>query len=686
MAKRALHAQNLPEGRERPETAPAKKPKLVVLLVTGDDGLWTQLSPNIGKEMVARQLDSAEELIAAMPPGQAAIVLWDARGHRDIPGVLTRLQMHSSRLAVVALDDAAAVPSWASRLQHRQIVAVLALPATQAELSAALASAREEACVRVALLGEGSAATPPGPPETHRKPWMVPALGGASAAAAVGAAALVFLRHTEAPVAPAAAPVQAPSTPMTPPGPVAVGANDAAGSDDKVFALIDKAQQAMAARHFIDPVDGSALSLYREALVLDPANGEARQGTQRIAEILLSRVESALDERKFDAALQSLETARSINPDDARLKALDARIAGVRAELGPAQIQAAITAQNFDRANQLIDEAARAKFLPAAKLNQLRDDVRRHREEIESARLTTLVDTRLQQDRLIDPARDSAAYYLNQARAAGAGALQPQWQEFFRRGSLAAHAAIDQHRFADAERWLAELRADGVPVTTLAGLQHDLAAAHAQPTHEKADSPSFLDLARARLVSGNVVEPETDSALFYVNQLRATDPQNPALAQITSATQGSLLERARAALDAGQLSKADSLLQLAGGLGDSADVAALGTRLQQAKKDSAAAGGPPAVAEASLTRITPLTLDYPRAAQVKGQEGWVELGYTVSPDGKITQLNVTNSSPPGVFDAAAMRAIGRLRYKPPLVNGSPAAVSTGVRLVFRVAK
>ena len=51
----------------------------------------------------------------------------------------------------------------------------------------------------------------------------------------------------------------------------------------------------------------------------------------------------------------------------------------MRAELGPAEIVAAINAQNFDRAAQLIDQAARAKSMGESKLNQLREDLRRHR-------------------------------------------------------------------------------------------------------------------------------------------------------------------------------------------------------------------------------------------------------------------------------------------------------------------
>ena len=175
-------------------------------------------------------------------------------------------------------------------------------------------------------------------------------------------------------------------------------------------------------RHFIEPAEGSALALYRER---PDARSRERRGTPGIATAArrssFARVQSALDERQFDAALQALENARSIDPRDRRLAAFDERIAKLRAELGPAEILAAINAQNFDRAAQLIDQAARAKsHRRAPRLNQLREDLRRHRADSDVTRLVALLDARLQQDHLLEPPDDSAVYYLDQARKAGA--------------------------------------------------------------------------------------------------------------------------------------------------------------------------------------------------------------------------------------------------------------------------
>ena len=665
----------------------ARKAKLSVLLVTRDDQLWPQIGTHLAADLVLKQLDTLDELIAATPAGQPAIVLLDARGQEDSAALLSRLQLHSPRFAVVALDEVGSAHLWTNAIALRQVIAHLAVPIQADKLKLAVESAHEEVNARVALLGESgehgeprTAASAAPAASERRIPWIP-----ASVIAVVlgaGAAAYVLLKHGDNPPKPAAA--QSQPQAMQAPKPSS-GAIAAAAADEKVDLLIEKAQQAMTDRHFIDPVEGSALSLYRNALLLDPRNGEAHQGLQRLAEILVARVQSALDERKFDVALQSLETARSINPGDSRLAALDQRIATLKAEFGPAQILAAISAQNFERAAQLIDEAARSKSLNNAKLAQLRDELRRRHEEFDIANLVKLIDTRLSQDKLLEPHNDSAAYYLAQARAAGASAaaLQTQSQEILKRLSQAVHADIDQRHLADADRLLAEMHNAGFPAAATAGLQHDLSAARASQAAAAPEQPQSLDLAQSRLAQGKVTDPDNDSALFYFNQLRAADPKNGALPKLSAAIQAQILVQARAALDANQLDKAATLLQAAGPLGASTDLSALNDRFARMKL---VASGPPEVLEASLTRSRQLELDYPESALRQNIEGWVELSYLVAADGKVANVKVLDANPAGVFDTAASRALLRMRYKPTMQAGKPIAVSTKLRIAFRMKK
>ena len=684
--RRGVSAASEPT-RDKPAPA-VKRAKLSVLLITGDDMLWPQIGPHVGSELLLKQVDSVDEMLTATTSGQPGIVLWDARNQTDAAGVLSRLQLHSPRFAVVALDEASGAPTWTNSIALRQVVAHVALPIRSADLTAALESAHEEVNARMALLGDGSAAapgagshdaasaagSPAAPSDQRRIPWIPASVIAGVLIAGVGA--FLALRHdTKVMPAPAANPEHAAQPAGKAP----------AAADEKIDLLIEKAGQAMLDRHFIDPADGSALTLYRSALLLDPNNGEAHQGLQRLAEILFARAQSALDERKFDVALQALEIARSINPGDSRLSALDERITSLRAELGPAQILATINAQNFDRAAQLIDEAARTKSLNSAKLTQLRDELRRRQQEFALANFAKLIDSRLQQDKLIEPRNDSATYYLTQARAAGASpaALQPQAQEIYKRLAQVERTAIEQRRFADADRLLADLHTYGVPVATIASLQHDLNTARAQQAAAVPEQPQYLDLAQSRLAQGKVTEPDNDSALFYVNQLRAADPKNGSLARISGAVQGQILEQARAALDTAQPGRAEALLQMAAGLGASADLAALNQRLAQLKL---AATAMPEMPEASLTRVKTIELDYPSEALRRNIEGWVDVSYVVTAEGKISTVKVLDSNPTGVFDAAATKALMRVRYKPMTQNGKSIAVSTKLRIAFRLSK
>jgi protein TonB len=660
-----------------------KKAKLAAFLVTGDVELWPQVGAHLPTKLSFRQIDSVGELMDAVPSDTPAVVIWDARGCADKSADLSRIQAHSTRFAMLVLDDDDS--AWVSAIQHGQIVAFVAVPIDQSRLIGALGGAYEEVNARVALLG-GQPASRGGARAGKRISGKLIAAVALAIAAAIAAAILLAIHGTGGANS-ANAPPAGGGTPSTHAAAEPPTAASSSPTEEAIDTLIGRAQRAMRDRHFIDPAEGSALALYRAALAIDPSSGEAHQGLQRLAEVLLARVQSALHERQFDAALQALENARSIDPSDKRLTAFDERIAKMRAELGPAEIMAAINAQNFDHAAQLIDQAARAKSMGESKLNQLREDLRRHRADTDDTRLVALIDARMQQDQLADPPNDSAVYYLSQARKAGAtsSALQVQFRELSRRLTLAARSAIAQRQLDEADRFAADLRSIGVPLSQVAGLQRDIGVARAQraPVAEP-EAPRFADLVRTRLAQGSVIEPQNDSALHYLNQLKATDPQNVSIGPLSKAVQTQIVAQAGESLDASLPGQTEALLQIASSLGPSPEADALRDRLRA--PGAGAIVGPREVAEASLTRTRPLQIEYPSYALSKKIEGDVEVGYTVTPKGLVSDLKVISADSPGVFDIAATSAVSRLRYKPVVEAGKPIAVSTKILVKFRVAK
>jgi TonB family protein len=194
----------------------------------------------------------------------------------------------------------------------------------------------------------------------------------------------------------------------------------------------------------------------------------------------------------------------------------------------------------------------------------------------------------------------------------------------------------------------------------------------------------MLDLVKSRLAQGNVASPENDSALYYLGQLRGTDPQNPALPELSRAVQSQILAQAGNAIDAVELAQADALLELASSLGSSPEAEALAQRVRSAK--AAMSGGLQDVTEASLTRLRTLDVEYPPAALQKKIQGTVELGYVVNSKGAVSDIKVLDANPTGIFEAAATKAISRLRYKPTVDgHGRPIAVSTKMLVIFRPA-
>jgi len=76
---------------------------------------------------------------------------------------------------------------------------------------------------------------------------------------------------------------------------------------------------------------------------------------------------------------------------------------------------------------------------------------------------------------------------------------------------------------------------------------------------------------------------------------------------------------------------------------------------------------------------------YPRRALQRGIEGYVDVEFTVSKLGSVINPKVTQASPAGIFDQAALDATLKYKYKPRVVNGEPMEVSgVEVRVKFEL--
>lgn len=84
-----------------------------------------------------------------------------------------------------------------------------------------------------------------------------------------------------------------------------------------------------------------------------------------------------------------------------------------------------------------------------------------------------------------------------------------------------------------------------------------------------------------------------------------------------------------------------------------------------------------------LNEVLPV---YPDSARRRGIEGYVQLAFTITAEGRVENVRVLESSPARVFDREARRAALRWRFAPRTENGQLVAREAVKKLEFRLEK
>ena len=413
--------------------------------------------------------------------------------------------------------------------------------------------------------------------------------------------------------------------------------------------LLISAAAALAANRLTEPPGDNALELYLQAQVRNPGDSIARAGIAEVRERLLATAENALLEERLDEAAAAIETARKSGVESGRIAFLTAQLGKSREQVKAAQ--AAVHARNLPKAET--DAVSPLLDLAAQRSNAAR---------------------------LIEPAQDSALYYLKEALRLdpGNGAVQEAKQALAIRLLTEARGAIDRRDFARATALLDA--AKGIAAApNVEAAQSLLAAARRQ-----ADADAWSQLlknATERSQQDRLIEPDNDSAKYYLMTLRSLDPNNPGLAAATSDLGTRLVVKARRALTLAQYDAARSWLDEAGAIGFTSPESVSATRdleaavARQQFMDNIVAAG-------ELTLVNSVTPKYPQKAQSNKVQGWVELDFTVAESGAVKDVAVHATDTPGVFESAAIGALSQWRYKPVLRDAKPVPQRARIRIRF----
>jgi TonB family protein len=645
-------AQNDNAGRGTGASSFKSKRPLAVI-ATPDLDLWAQLGPMLESTCQLRHADSLATAATLLKAGTRTILVADLRGQN--PEDFAPISASPHNPVVIAIRDSASAGVVDALMLEGAIQALVESPVEAAPMLRAINDAARISSTADAL----SAVTAPssssgGEEKSGKSPVMLIGIVAAVLAAAGGA--WFFMSKGSSAPTPAAAGTSA--APATDGKSSSTAATAPAASLDEV---LEKARLAMDERRYIEPARNNALEHFRTVLQIEPGNAEATEGLKRLGGLLIARARTALDERRFDNALAELEAARSIDPNDARLVEVDARLDTMRAQTALAQIQATLAAQNFDRAQALLEAAQKDALLPPAQIAQLSKDLDNKRRAVVVNRLVASAESRLSNGRLVTPNDESAKDAIKALREAGAPAevVTRLNNDLNQRLLAAARDAAGKGDDAGMKAMLAAARENGVSASALNAAQRDVTAAAQKQQRTTEDIARFAKAAQERLASGNLLAPANDSAVSNAERLRLLDVRNPTTVQVVREVRARLLTEARSRLSANRPSEAAALLDAAESLGGDSDLGELRAALANAQQAAVTAAAAPKLPPLKMTR--PPRPKYPASA--KGVEGWVRVEFYVTPEGRTERVRVLSSEPAGLFDAAAIAAMESSRFE-----------------------
>lgn len=420
----------------------------------------------------------------------------------------------------------------------------------------------------------------------------------------------------------------------------AVAQSEATVVDD----LLVAARLAAEDQRLVLPEEDNARSQYREILIVEPGNGEALRGLRSISDVFVERAVAALKSGDPQAAASSLTTASETDASNPAITMVsELLVAQGDAELSAAQ--AAAATGNMGQATSALARAEQYEHIDPSAINSVRERLAEAARESELLDGLDTVERHLAADRLLAPAAGNA------------------------RASLAAlrNAYGGDPRLTAAYERLAERLLTRAAFATAAGRLDD-----AENLIDAADSLGVLEaevqLARESLVRTAAITDPVPEAVIADEAPEEPDPTT--IESEAPADTGN-------ELDAAALPSQELVAQ----------ASAAGPA--RSEPDTGSAGGPittDAPGRSTATSLEELGLErfiapaYPRRAQRRGLNGYVDVAFDINPDGRTDAIEILGGENTDIFGESASDAVRKWRFAP-----RPDTVRENVILRFEIA-
>jgi hypothetical protein len=318
---------------------------------------------------------------------------------------------------------------------------------------------------------------------------------------------------------------------------------------------LELAQQAIDEGRYFEPTASSALFHYQQVLSRDPKNQVARDGVRSLTERLVTNTEQALLDDRFNDAALTIEQLKLVEPSHSRLTYLQSQLQKLRTVSDLSR-----NAHSTLQANRSLDKPlnTQSSTSPTAASNNEMERKVTTSAWMQSAR------ERMNQGKLVSPETDSAESYLRQIARVDPNNLSVQ-QMLKEIGVILvndARRALDAKQLARARTLLNDAERFEGTATSVAELRQQI------DNTESSDARTTLfNLVMRRTRENFLLEPDRDSARYYLDQLTQIDPQGADVEQARRAVALKLIDNASQAMSQQQFNMAVRLLNEARTIG-----------------------------------------------------------------------------------------------------------------------
>jgi len=479
---------------------------------------------------------------------------------------------------------------------------------------------------------------------------------------------------------------------------VAVDATSATSEPTELDRLLSSAATAMDEERFLTPVDNNARDLYREALVIDSVNPIALGGLRAISDMYVQHADTQLRAGAPELASADLAIAAETDPGNPAIAIVnELLVAQGDRQLAEARLAAA--EGDFERSAELLAEAENYAHVDINAINVIRDQIAQYTQERQFLRQLEAANDQIAAGNLMTPTGNNAFASLIELQQdyAADSRLLASMERLGERLLTRAAFATSADRFPEAADLLDAVAALDVLTPELAAARASLLRAEEEAKNAMIAASALANSApeeSASPPSRSGVEPEQTAAPTFAvggmaplpsasNEESAIPPSRSdvepeqtaaptlavgGLAPLPSAgSEESAIPPSRPDVEPAQT--AATTLAVAGldALPTaSSDVSGLA-------RDAVADSGTTLTGESSEPRKMELSdmgiekyiaPQFPRSARRRGLSGFVDVGFSVYPDGSTGAIEILNSEPGDVFDSNVEYAVSKWRFAP----------------------